>query len=467
MGQENATIRQIDWLEVFPWLHIFRSFRVALDPKKIVLAAVAVFLTWGGWRVIGWAFDQVESVKQLRVQQQLAEWPFRVGTTIGWADLPSAIDEFRASTWGVLGAPFLDLFGPNVTVAQFAFLFLIGLWGLAVWSLFGGMIARMAALELATEETVSVGESFHHARGKYLDYLGGPLFPLLGVALLALPMILGGLFLRSHASTLIASLVWFCFLLDGLVMAILLVGLLFGWPLMWATVAVEGGDTFESLSRAYGYVFQRPLRYIAYTAAALLAGGISWLIVLQFASLLVYFGFWGASWGGGNDSVRDLLATTPPMVQRFAERFGPFLSSDPQREVVPMTGAGYAGAMVITFWVAFVQLAVVGYGFSYFWTAATAVYFVLRYDIDGAELDEVQRDDDDERTLPPLAAARPAAAATPASLPIVERPASAPPASEAPKADTSPANTSPPASSNGGDSAPANTGDSASPAPTP
>ena len=45
------------WL--FP--HIFRTFRVALDPKKLLLAAVGIILMALGWWVISYAFYSVKS----------------------------------------------------------------------------------------------------------------------------------------------------------------------------------------------------------------------------------------------------------------------------------------------------------------------------------------------------------------------------------------------------------------------
>jgi hypothetical protein len=60
---------------------------------------------------------------------------------------------------------------------------------------------------------------------------------------------------------------------------------------------------------------------------------------------------------------------------------------------------------MIHFWAGCVKLLAVGYLFSYFWTASTAVYFQLRRDVDHTETDEVCLDaDQSEPTsdLPPI-----------------------------------------------------------------
>ena len=48
-------------------------------------------------------------------------------------------------------------------------------------------------------------------------------------------------------------------------MAVLLLGLIFGWPLMFSTISTEGTDAFDAISRSYAYVFQRPFHYLFYT----------------------------------------------------------------------------------------------------------------------------------------------------------------------------------------------------------
>ena len=57
---------------------------------------------------------------------------------------------------------------------------------------------------------------------------------------------------------------------------------------------------------------------------------------------------------------------------------------------------------MIHFWAGCVKLLAVGYLFSYFWTASTAVYFLLRRDVDHTEMDEVFLDADQSEPSPEL-----------------------------------------------------------------
>jgi len=165
-------------------------------------------------------------------------------------------------------------------------------------------------------------------------------------------------------------------------MTLLLLGTLFGWPLMWATISAEGTDSFDALSRSYAYVFQRPLHYLFYTLVAGFIGWLGWLLVQNFAAGVVWMGYWAAGWGSGSDQINSIL------------RGGEELSA-----------IGNAGAVLIRFWAGCVKLLAVGYLFSYFWTASTAIYFLLRRDVDATEMDEVFLDADaSEQTygLPPI-----------------------------------------------------------------
>ena len=39
-----------------PWTKIFSAFKIALDLKKLVLAALGILFVWAGWWVVGAIF---------------------------------------------------------------------------------------------------------------------------------------------------------------------------------------------------------------------------------------------------------------------------------------------------------------------------------------------------------------------------------------------------------------------------
>jgi len=159
-------------------------------------------------------------------------------------------------------------------------------------------------------------------------------------------------------------------------MAVLLLGLLFGWPLMFGTISAEGTDTFDALSRSYAYTFQRPLHYLFYALVAAVLGWLGWVLVQNFAGGVIALTYWTAGWGAGWQA-EDL--TRVDAIMQGSDALG---------------GIGGAGATVIHFWVGCVKQLAVGFLYAYFWTATSAIYLLLRRDVDATETDEVYLDAD-------------------------------------------------------------------------
>ena len=53
----GEALRQIAWHDVFPWLSLVRAVRLAAAPRLVLLAALGLALTAGGWRAIGRSFS--------------------------------------------------------------------------------------------------------------------------------------------------------------------------------------------------------------------------------------------------------------------------------------------------------------------------------------------------------------------------------------------------------------------------
>jgi hypothetical protein len=261
-----------------------------------------------------------------------------------------------------------------------ACLILSSLWSLAVWAFFGGAITRIAAVQLASDERVGWGEALRWAGAKWPAYVAAPLFPMLGVLLAVVPLFVVGLLLKANFGVLLVGLIWPLLFVAGLIMTLLLLGVIFGWPLMWATISSEGTDSFDALSRTYAYVFQRPLRYLFYAVVAAILGVLGWLLVENIAAGIVWLTAWGASWGSGAERMDEITRHR-------------------------LEGMAGAGAAMIGFWAGCVKLLALGYMAGYFWTASTAIYFLLRRDVDATEMDEVFLEADkseQEFGLPPL-----------------------------------------------------------------
>ncbi len=388
---DDRTLRSVAWTEICPWLVIFRTFRPAVSLQTLLPAAVAITLTVCGWSLLAWVFSgDSDASQQARLRQLVAppqQCPWLAMTT-GVPDRPTLpnVSQWTGQLaaeagqpqdpffgpWSVIASPLRGVFHPDVSSAsELARLALQGLWSLAVWAFFGAMIARVVAVRLACGERIGTMAALRHASSKWGSYFSAPLLPLLGVLLTALPVYALGWIMRADVGVLAAALVWPLALLAGLIMAVLLLGLLFGWPLMWATIGTEGTDSFDALSRSYSYVFQRPLHYLFYAFVAAVFGALGWLLVSNFSAAVVALTYWAAGWGAGAEQTQRVV-----------------LGSD------GLEGTLYAGTWLIHFWIGCVKVLAVGFLYAYFWTATVAIYLLLRRNVDAAEMDEVFLDED-------------------------------------------------------------------------
>jgi hypothetical protein len=401
MTEKNGcTLRGVAWSELCPWLCIFRAFRIAVGVRVLLLGAVAILLTSVVWGVFGWIFYS---------DSEVPSWihPFRENSWVAvtdkmvpdvpWPLSGSGTDRIHSSMvddgnttnpvfepWALLSQPLWRVFNLQATKSDLACLLLCGASSLAIWAFFGAAITRIAAVQLAAEERIGWGSAVRHACSKWVSYFAGPLFPLFGMALAAIPIWILSWLLRADVGVLVVGLIWPVYLGLGLIMTLLLLGLIFGWPLMWPTISAEGTDSFDALSRSYAYVFQRPIHYLFYAVVAAIFGALGWFLVQNFAAGVVWLTYWAASWTSGwTDDV--------PRIESIMNQ--------------SLDGVGRAGTVVIRFWTGCVKLVAVGFIYGYFWTAITAIYFLLRRDVDATEMDEVYLDaDKSEQTfgMPPL-----------------------------------------------------------------
>jgi hypothetical protein len=388
----ESRLREVAWQELFPWTRIASAIRVAVSPSALVLAALGLVAMAGGWRAIGLLYRNSEDSRVQAIVQDVQFWPWQKAL-LPTQPVPDDGDEIRPSpffyAWNRLSEPFESLFAQPMSLQAFSMILLMALWALLVWSLFGAGITRIAALALTRGDRMGFRAGLGWGVRRWMSYASGPLIPLIGVFILALPLLVFGLLMKLDFAVMLLSIIWPVALVLGFLMAMLLVGLFFGWPLMWATVGVESTDAFDSLSRAYSYVFHRPLRLLFYVIVAAVLGILAWIVVSLFYELTVNLPLWGISWGAGDARTEEV-----------ANYAGEVIGGPRVREEWNMFSVG---AAVIGFWTAVAKTLAWGFVFAYFWSAATAIYLLLRKVEDGTEINEVTLDDDREQFgLPPL-----------------------------------------------------------------
>lgn len=341
-------------------------------------------------------------------------------------------------------------------------------WALAVWALFGGAVTRMAAVEAARREKPGIGEALRFTVARYVSFLSAPLIPLGFIVVILVFWIVFGLLhmIPLFGEVVVDTLGWFLVLGAGIVAALVLVGLS-GWPMMYATLSAEGSDAFDALSRSYSYVYQSPWRYIWYCLVSLAYGAVVVFFVVFMGSLAVYLGKWGISQTPGitaSGRSPDYLFVYAPRSLGWRNLLlnrSPALL--PDGSVAPAYFNdfhfwNYVGAVTVGgFWLYAFFLLVVGFAYSYFWSASTLVYLLMRRHVDDTELDEVYLDEEEADDLyqapyggapaaapgggtTPLAVVEPPPASTPSvgSTPTATRSEPAP-GTSGPAAPTEPA----------------------------
>ncbi|MEX0818904.1 MAG: hypothetical protein WD070_04905 [Pirellulaceae bacterium] len=387
MTEEVGVVRRVVWREILPWLIIFRAFRLSVSLPILSLATVGWLLTPVGSQIASALFLGSGDATTTGFAVPLNESTVAYGAFAPYdstLDIPGFVQVAWASNpivhvYQHFTDPFVQLFDRSNTVRETAYHLFRGMWSIAIWAFFAGAITRIATVQLGRQERVGLWAAIVYATRQFGWSFVAPLFPLFGVFLASLPLIVLGFVMRTDVGMIVAGVLWPLALAGGLVMTILLLGLGAGWPLMWPTISSEEhGDAFEAFSRSFSYVFQRPLQYLFYLLLAALVGGLGWLLVSHVSEAVIQLTYYGTAWGASNDRI-ELVA------------FGEY------------TGILRVGVELIRLFNGLVRIIAMAFNFSFFFCALTAVYLVIRRDVDKTDLDEVFVDDDQPSySLPPL-----------------------------------------------------------------
>jgi hypothetical protein len=419
MTSERTVIRAISWRDLFPWLLLLRTVRLAAHPAALAAATLAFWLTIPGWWIGARVFLTAEQRTELSLQN--GQLPAGGPQDMLASHLPLAAAEYFPASAGAVAEPYRRLSEPVArllrirgSVGEAAYCLWGTLWSLAVWGLAGGFISRLAIVRLATDEPEPLKTSARLALRRYLSYVLAPLYPLLGLLILALPIALLGLAIRLSpgGGSVLVGLLWIFVVLAGLPAAWLLGGLLFGWPLMWPAISGEReGDSFEAFSRSFSYVYGQPVRYFFYVVVVLLLGAL-WLAVVQIAiNLILGFAFGMLSWGAGGESVTEIQQLIV-LIQAGAE-----LPAE-RNELLAF------GASLFALVTGIVQSVLHGFAYSYLFVAATGIYLLLRQDVDETEFDEIYLPAEERKASTPAPSTPASTAAT--ATPPAESPAPSP-----------------------------------------
>jgi hypothetical protein len=351
--------------------------------------------------------------------------------------------------------PLVYFFSPRAGALARIYFLLVLLVTVAIWGVIGGAITRIAAVQIARQEKIGAREALTFTLKRYLSLISAPIFPLIFIAVVVVAMILFGVLLMIPIlGEFLGGLLWPLMILAGLGIAVLLVGLV-GWPMMAATISTEGTDSWEAVSRSYSYVFGKPWHYVFYSAIALLYGALLIFFVGFMGSAMVYFAKWGVNqaqipsrdptymfiWAPTSYEWRDLLLQGYRVEGEEVWKNGHATDAydklinrkpvvDEANKWQQMSKWNYIGTFLVSIWLYLIFLLILGFGYSYFWTASTIVYLLMRRKVDDTELDEVYLEEEDQESpysagapfTPPAKPPAPAAAPVASNVTMVEAP---------------------------------------------
>ncbi len=336
---------------------VIRAAGLALDPGKLLLGGLALLILETGLNVI----------LRLPFAEQAPPLHVRMSVDLGG----STVAQFVGTGAGLLLAPLQSIIGPGVEIfrsgsswPELATAWTRLLWALLVWSLFGGAITRMTAVQFATSKRIGVRGGLRFALRQLQNYMTAPFLPLAGIGcLLAFNAVLGAIAgLLGSVGETILGVVWGLVLFCGLLMALLVISVSVGWPLMVAAVSTEDSDGFDGLGRANGFLLDRPWRALLLVLLSLPVFALGWLFAATLLSLTVYMADWAVASGG------------PGQTADWSFLLAPSISAD----VSPKT-----------YWLELPRLLLCGFGPSFFWCGITVIYFLLRKSDDGTSLNDV------------------------------------------------------------------------------
>jgi hypothetical protein len=268
---------------------------------------------------------------------------------------------------------------------------------LAVISVAGGSLCRIAALQFARGEKPGLTEALKFGTKKFTSFFTAPLAPVGIIIFTTLFIFLLGLLGNIPvAGELIVGISMPLALVAGALIAVVLIGAVAGFNLMFPAVAYDGSDCFDAISRSFSYVYAKPWRMGFYTVIAAIYGAICYLFVRFFAFLLfwithrsIQFGLWADS--AGKEANKLTAIWTKPTFMNLLD----------------WPAAANWSESVAAFLVYLSLLVVVGlvvsFVISFYFSANTIIYAALRNRVDNTPLEDIYTYSDDVKAEPTAA----------------------------------------------------------------
>jgi hypothetical protein len=395
------------------FLKIFQTFRMSIQPTKLIITAVAL----GVICLAGWIMDLNKTVAVVRNKEgEITKTELEIYmNNADQSKVHSEIEKLKqngqrsgvfSTMWhyaaqkfqGAVDSVFaFNLLGVKKNITDFfnaigwalryhpVYCIVFFIIMLAVFSISGGAICRIAALQFARGEKPGLTEALRYGIKRFTSFFTAPLAPVGIFIFIGLFIFILGLAGNiPRAGEIIVSLGMPLALFAGSLLAVIVIGAVAGLNLMFPAVAYDGSDCFDSISRSFSYVYAKPWRMIFYTAIAAVYGSICYTFVRFFAFLsllithtLLRLGIWVHNGGGQVNKLTaiwpkpvfiKLLGTSKPLATNWTESVAVFLV--------------YLFALVV------VGL-VVSFIITFYFSANTIIYSLMRKTVDNTAFEDI------------------------------------------------------------------------------
>ncbi|MFN7020188.1 MAG: hypothetical protein ACK4WH_02520 [Phycisphaerales bacterium] len=250
----------------------------------------------------------------------------------------------------------------------------------------GGAISRSAATELAWSRPIPWPTALALGLSRWRSLLGALLLPLLLTWLGAVSLsIAGWVVFSTGAASVLGGLLWLLFLLVGLALTLLMIGVALGHWMLVPSVTCEGADAIDATQHTLALVFARPFRLVGYLLVLLVQG----LVLAAVVGVVV-----AGAIAIARSSAAAWLDADHAAILGGADLAAPADAPRPSGRLAS-TGRGLVRTSTTVFTLAGVAVLV-----SYAWCAATALFLAMRRVVDGQDVGELWSPGSPGGTLP-------------------------------------------------------------------
>jgi hypothetical protein len=271
---------------------------------------------------------------------------------------------------------------------------IFGIIKLCLVSIAGGAICRIAALQFARDEKPGITEALAFSVKRFASFFTTPLVPAAIIILVGACIFLLGLIgnIPLGLGELIVGISMPVALFGGAIIAVVAIGTIAGFNLMFPAVAYDGSDSLEAVSRSFNYVYVRPWRLGFYTITAGVYGAIGYVFVRLFAFLLLWSTYHVLRLGVWLDSTRGL-----------ADKVMAIWSEPGFSQLAAYSAAaGNWSESIAAFLVYLSVLVIVGLAvsfiISFYFSASTVIYALMRNKVDNTALEEIYTEPEEAKS---------------------------------------------------------------------